>query len=459
MAPSKAGKVVSKKHLARLERERRQARIITISSIVILTIVFASIVYGVLNETVLLNYKPVITVNGETVFVREFQVRVRAARQQLIDQYVQYYNLAMMFGIDPSTDSSLSSAFSNIETRLNTPSAVGKQVLTNIEDDLLTKQYAQANGITVTAEEVEQAIREAYNYYPGGTPIPSPTGTPISYPTLSAAQLELATATPTFTPAFTATPGPTNTPAPTEAPAATATPYTEQGFNNLYREGLDYYKKLGVTEKMYRGVFFENALYREKVKAAVTADVPHEAEQVWARHILVADESTANTVLTLLLAGGDWNTLAATYSTDPGSKDHGGDLGWFGKGKMVPEFETAAFALKIGEISKPVQSSHGYHIIQVLGHENRPLNAEEYQAAVDSKFTSWLEAQRAAANIVINPKWESFTPDKPTLQEAFLNMFATQTALAPTHVAEQQTQSAILALTPSATPPPPAAAP
>jgi foldase protein PrsA len=87
--------------------------------------------------------------------------------------------------------------------------------------------------------------------------------------------------------------------------------------------------------------------------------------QVRASHILVADEATAKDVKKKLTAGEKFEDLAKEYSTDPGSGQKGGDLGWFGKGAMVKEFEDAAFKLKEGEVSEPVKSEFGYHIIKV----------------------------------------------------------------------------------------------
>lgn len=87
--------------------------------------------------------------------------------------------------------------------------------------------------------------------------------------------------------------------------------------------------------------------------------------EIKARHILVKDEKTALEVKKKLDSGEKFEDLAKKYSTDTGSAQNGGDLGWFGPGKMVPDFDKAAFALKVNEISAPVKSEYGYHIIQV----------------------------------------------------------------------------------------------
>ena len=81
-----------------------------------------------------------------------------------------------------------------------------------------------------------------------------------------------------------------------------------------------------------------------------------QAEQVQANHILVEDEETAKEVDQKLKDGGDFAELAEEYSKDPSNANNGGELGYFGKGEMVPEFEEAVFAMEVDEISSPVKT-------------------------------------------------------------------------------------------------------
>jgi len=138
----------------------------------------------------------------------------------------------------------------------------------------------------------------------------------------------------------------------------------------------------------------------DKVFQKVTASVATTAEQVHASHILVATREEANAVLTRLKNGEDFAKLAAEVSLDEGSKDNGGDLGFFPKGALIPELEEAAFALQPGQFSDPVQTAYGFHIVLVVAREaNRPLSPELLHAAQQEAFTQWLESQKAAAKI------------------------------------------------------------
>ena len=86
--------------------------------------------------------------------------------------------------------------------------------------------------------------------------------------------------------------------------------------------------------------------------------------KVHARHILVESESKANELLFNLQRGKDFAESARESSKCP-SKKNGGDLGWFGRGQMVKEFETIAFSLEPGKLSKPVKTQFGWHLIKV----------------------------------------------------------------------------------------------
>ena len=107
----------------------------------------------------------------------------------------------------------------------------------------------------------------------------------------------------------------------------------------------------------------------------------NQEEEVKARHILVETEEKAKEVLEKLNAGGDFAELAKEYSLDEATKELGGELGFFGRGKMVAEFEESAFALKLNETSEPVKTNYGYHIIEV--EEKKEAKEANYEESKD----------------------------------------------------------------------------
>ncbi len=148
--------------------------------------------------------------------------------------------------------------------------------------------------------------------------------------------------------------------------------------------------------------------------------------EIRASHILVEDQETAQEVKKKLDEGADFAELATEYSTDPGSAQNGGDLEWFGSGVMLPEFEEAAYSLEIDEISEPVESMYGFHIIKVTDKREKPP-LEEIKEQVEQEVTQGkleqedaggiLEAELDAANINVKDSSLKNTFEKEEDQE------------------------------------------
>ena len=122
-------------------------------------------------------------------------------------------------------------------------------------------------------------------------------------------------------------------------------------------------------QNVYLSRAVEPQITDDAIQAAYAKDYAGKTgeKEVHARHILVADEKTADDIIKQLKAGGDFAALAKKDSTDKGSAAADGDLGWFKKGDMLPDFSAAAFAMTKGQVSdKPVHTRYGWHVIQVL---------------------------------------------------------------------------------------------
>jgi parvulin-like peptidyl-prolyl isomerase len=149
------------------------------------------------------------------------------------------------------------------------------------------------------------------------------------------------------------------------------------------------------------------------------------SEHVRARHILVAVDKTATMneksealkkikkAQAELAKGADFKELVVKYSDDPGSRQRGGDLGYFTKEDMVPEFSKVAFATKVGDTSEPFQSEFGWHILKV---EERKAAAKityddvandlkdyAYKKKQREEYDKWIKSLRAKATIKLNP--------------------------------------------------------
>jgi len=112
-------------------------------------------------------------------------------------------------------------------------------------------------------------------------------------------------------------------------------------------------------------------------------------QEVHAFHILVASEDEAKKIRQQIADGGDFEKIAKAKSTEPGAKVNGGDLGYFTEDQMVPEFSHAAFALKVGEISQPVQTSFGWHIIKVVDKRTKKIPSfAESKTALEGQLTN-----------------------------------------------------------------------
>jgi peptidyl-prolyl cis-trans isomerase C len=147
-------------------------------------------------------------------------------------------------------------------------------------------------------------------------------------------------------------------------------------------------KKIGDGPDVQRRLAFDRnrvlmeALLQQAGKAAITDAAMHQVyddavkqmpseQEVHARHILVPTEDEAKAIVAELKKGGDFAALAKEKSKDPGAAD-GGDLGYFTKDQMVPEFAEAAFKLDKGQISDPIHTQFGWHIIKVEDKRTKP---------------------------------------------------------------------------------------
>jgi len=194
--------------------------------------------------------------------------------------------------------------------------------------------------------------------------------------------------------------------------------FAEAGEKAKLNEGPDYETRLTyLKRRALRELYFEKVIkgsvsdadarkiYDDQVKLLKPE------EEVSARHILVETEEQAKALKEKLDKGADFAQLAKENSKDPGSKDDGGNLGYFGHGQMVPQFEEVVFKLKKGEVSAPVKTQFGWHLVKL--EDSRTKQPPAFEIVKDRIAQSLLlqKAQKTATELRANAKIEIVDPE------------------------------------------------
>lgn len=466
----------NKTNRERREQEAKQVKIlriagITAAALVVLAVIIGVII-GIVNNP---DRKAVATVGDDKITETEFKSAVSMQRANINNNYSYMKQLYSMFGMemDESTRESYAYQMSDAYKGI-----LGQSVLSNLVDQRLLAYGAAQEGITVSDEEVEIYYKSMFAYYPDGTPTPQPTDEPVEpTPTISEEQYAILryTATPNPTEAAVAdeveavgdavndllneteaeeaaevsatveaeTAGEeaaaeieaavdeavaevaaeaesveeedvAPTEIPTVGPTVTPTEYTEDMFKTYetYYFANNYYftKDFFKQELKYE-------LLQSKVEDKLSATLPRSADMVWARHILVETEEEANDVIARFNAGEEFADLAIELSTDTGTASNGGDLGWFTYDTMVPEFAEAAFSAEVGSVTGPVQSDYGWHVIQVIAHEDHPYTSAQLSSALSEAYTAWLDSYAEGLEIWMTDDVTDITPTDPAFVE------------------------------------------
>lgn len=419
----------------RVERAEQQQKMLIIGAVAVISLVIFLVVGGTIFETYFRPNQPIATIGDEVITIAEFEARVRYERVQWIYRYDQAKLLLEQLGDNPEIVSQVQQQMQQVVNILD-PIPFAERILNQLIDERLIRQEMQRREVFIGEDEINVAVLARYSFFPDGTLTEEPTETLQATSTFSVTQYaittatETATITPTLTPIievtsgiFTLTPSPTEGDTPTpEATAtggiATLTPtvMTTQIMGDNMLTELAIFVDMGFDEAELRKLH-EFDLYRQKLFEAITSDVERDQEQVWVRHILVADEAAALDVLTRLEEGEDWVDLVEELSLNPTSSLQGGDLGWFSNHPQEPdytqEFMDAAFAMEIGDISQPIESPTGWHVIQILGKETRQLLLNELNQIKENIFLDYLETLRENTEISIIQNWQARVPNQP----------------------------------------------
>ena len=388
------------KEIVRRRRERQQNRNLFIGLGAVAVLIIGLLATALIQEFALEPGSPVAIVEGVKIRTNDFQKRSRFEYDNALRQLNQYLQLDLQFSSgDQGGVGLFDQQIEQLQSLLQNPDLLSLDVLDRMVQEELIRQAAVEQGLLVTETEIDADAERQFGF------VRNPTPTPVVTPAVI-----------TSTQVITGSDGVTTT----EVTSATATPrptvdlMTEEEYQEDYASTMEQFSEnLRFSEADFRDLI-ETRLLEEKLRERIGEQVPTTEEQVRARHILFGPDTEiedqqvaleqagaeAQEAYERLLAGEDFAALALELSDDPGSGQEGGDLGWFGRGQMVPEFDAVAFSLALEEISEPFTSTFGYHIVQVLERDpQHELDESILSQSRSQGFDDWLAERQQTANI------------------------------------------------------------
>lgn len=416
----------TRKQLAVSRREREQRQRVLIGVGIVAALVLGVALAGLYDQLIAKPSRPVAVVNGVPIRTDDYQDRVRYERL-LLDTMLQ--NLQTQLAIlDPQEPSNefLVQYYGQLANQASQQRlSVDQQVVDELIEEELVGQKAAEQSLSVTEDELAEAIRTriaAMSGFLTETQATAMASTAVA--ATATAETFTATPEPTSTPSLTITLVSTATPTvvpeiPTPAPTPTRHVITEEEFSQDYADYLTMLKEqTGLTEAGYRRLI-QAGLLVDKVRQYFADQVPAQAEQVNVSHIQVDTQEEAQAALERLEAGEDFTLVASEVSTDTLTAANGGELGWLLQGDLAsqygPALEEAAFTLSPGQYSQPISSTVGVHIILVNERAVRPVSEFRLDALRQQAYFDWLQEASTAEGVEI--LWEpDMAPPDPLLE-------------------------------------------
>ncbi len=396
----------TKKQIARSRREREQRNRILIGLGIVAALVVGIVLTGLYDQLIAKPSRPVAVVNDTRIRSDDYQDRVRYERFLLDTMLLNLQTaLSRMDPEEPSNEFLIQYYEQIADQTQQQRLVVDQQTVDDMIEEELVRQKAAEEGLSVSEDEVDEALRAGIASMSGFSTEAQATAVASTVIAATAtAETFTATPEPTSTSVLTVTLATTATPEiPTPAPTPTIHIITDEEFSQGYADYLDILKEqAGLSDAKYRQII-RAGLLLDKVQQHFADQVSPQAEQINVSHIQVDTQEEAQAALERLDAGEDFALVATEVSTDTFTAANGGELGWLLEGDLElgygPAVEEAAFSLSPGEYSQPISSTVGIHIILVNERGVRPLDEYRLQAEQQQAYFEWLQEAMSAEGV------------------------------------------------------------